>query len=42
MLRHILIVGGPMGPVHVWLDRDGRLMKVEMPDGGLRAERLPG
>lgn len=42
MLRHILIAGGPMGPVHVWLDRDGRLMKVEMPDGGLRAERLPG
>jgi hypothetical protein len=42
MLRHVLIAGGPMGPVHVWLDRDGRLMKVEMPDRGLRAERLPG
>lgn len=42
MLRHILIAGGPMGPVHVWLDRDGRLMKVEMPDRSLRAERLPG
>ena len=42
MLRHILIAGGPMGPVHVWLDRDGRLMKVEIPDRGLRAERLPG
>lgn len=42
MLRHILIAGGPMGPVHVWLDRDGRLMKVEMPDRHLRAERLPG
>lgn len=42
MLRHILIAGGAMGPVHVWLDRDGRLMKVEMPERGLRAERLPG
>lgn len=42
MLRHILIAGGPMGPVHVWLDRDGRLMKVEIPDRSLRAERLPG
>lgn len=42
MLRHILIAGGPMGPVHVWLDRDGRLMRVEIPDRGLRAERLPG
>ena len=42
VLRHILIAGGPMGPVHVWLDRDGRLMKVEIPDRSLRAERLPG
>lgn len=42
VLRHILIAGGPMGPVHVWLDRDGRLMKVEVPDRSLRAERLPG
>lgn len=42
MLRHILIDGGPMGAVHVWLDRDGRLMKVEIPDRNLRAERLPG
>jgi hypothetical protein len=42
MLRHILIAGGPMGPVHVWLDRDGRLARVEIPDRGLRAERLPG
>lgn len=41
-LRHILITGGPMGPVHVWLDHDGHLMKVELPDRGLRAERLPG
>jgi hypothetical protein len=40
-LRHVLITGGPIGPVHVWLDTDGRLMKVEAPDQTLRAERLP-
>lgn len=40
-LHHVLITGGPMGPVHVWLDADGRLMKVEAPDQALRAERLP-
>jgi len=42
MLRHILLLGGPMGPVHVWLNPDGRLMKVELPEQSLRAERLPG
>jgi hypothetical protein len=41
-LHHVLITGGPMGPVHVWLDAEGRLMKVEAPDQTLRAERLPG
>jgi hypothetical protein len=41
-LHHVLISGGPMGPVHVWLDTEGRLMKVEAPDQTLRAERLPG
>jgi hypothetical protein len=40
-LRHVLITGGPIGPVHVWLDTEGRLMKVEAPDQTLRAERLP-
>ena len=40
-LHHVLITGGPMGPVHVWLDADGRLMKVEAPDQTLSAERLP-
>lgn len=40
-LRHIEIGGGPLGPVHVWLDTQGRLMKVEAPDRSLRAERLP-
>jgi hypothetical protein len=41
-LHHILITGDPIGPVHVWLDTQGRLMKVEVPDQSLRAERLPG
>jgi hypothetical protein len=41
-LHHVLIAGGPIGPVHVWLDAQGRLMKVEVPDQALRAERLPG
>jgi hypothetical protein len=40
-LRHVLLRGGPDGPVHVWLDADGRLMKVELPEQRLRAERLP-
>jgi hypothetical protein len=40
-LRHIVVRGGPEGPVHVWLAADGRLMKVELPDRRLRAERLP-
>ncbi len=40
-LHHVLITGGPMGPVHVWLDSGGHLMKVEVPDQTLRAERLP-
>lgn len=40
-LRHVLIAGGPDGPVHVWLTADSRLMKVEIPDRGWRAERLP-
>lgn len=40
-LRHVLISGGPVGPVHVWLGSGGRLMKVEIPDRHLTAERLP-
>jgi hypothetical protein len=40
-LHHVLLSGGPDGPVHVWLDARGRLMKVELPDQRLRAERLP-
>ena len=40
-LRHVLISGGPGGPVHLWLGSGGRLMKVELPDRKLTAERLP-
>jgi hypothetical protein len=40
-LRHVLISGGPAGPVHLWLGSGGRLMKVELPDRKLTAERLP-
>jgi hypothetical protein len=40
-LRHVLISGGPSGPVHLWLGNGGRLMKVELPDRKLTAERLP-
>lgn len=40
-LRHVLITGGPSGPVHLWLGTGGRLMKVEMPHRKLVAERLP-
>ncbi|HKE90146.1 MAG TPA: hypothetical protein VKB45_07410, partial [Gemmatimonadales bacterium] len=40
-LRHVLVSGGPAGPVHLWLGSDGRLMKVELPDRKLTAERLP-
>ncbi|HXJ32329.1 MAG TPA: hypothetical protein VNG35_16955 [Gemmatimonadales bacterium] len=40
-LRHVLVSGGPAGPVHLWLGNGGRLMKVELPDRKLTAERLP-
>jgi hypothetical protein len=40
-LRHVLITGGPSGAVHLWLGTGGRLMKVEIPDRKLVAERLP-
>lgn len=40
-LRHVLITGSPQGPVHLWLGSGGRLMKVEVPDRNLTAERLP-
>lgn len=40
-LRHVVLRGGPEGPVHVWLTPEGRLMKVALPDRRLSAERLP-
>jgi len=40
-LRHVVVSGGPDGPIHVWLSADGYLMKVEVPQISLRAERLP-
>jgi hypothetical protein len=40
-LRHVIVSGGPNGPIHVWLSAAGYLMKVEIPQLSLRAERLP-
>jgi hypothetical protein len=41
-LRHVVVTGGRDGPVHLWLGSKDRLMKVEVPDRKLVAERLPG
>ena len=40
-LRHVTVTGGANEVVHLWLDASGRLLKVEIPSRGLRAERLP-
>lgn len=40
-LRHVVVTGGPEGPIHVWLSAAGYIMKVEIPERSLRAERLP-
>jgi hypothetical protein len=40
-LRHITVDGGPE-TVHLWLDDNGRLMKVEIPSRHLNVERLAG
>ncbi len=40
-LRHITVTGGENRLVHVWLDADGRLAKVEVPSRGMVAERQP-
>ena len=40
-LRHFSVTGGPEA-VHVWLDTDGRLMRVQIPSRRLTAERLAG
>jgi hypothetical protein len=41
-LRHITITGGANQLVHLWLDTNARLMKVEIPSRRLMAERAPG
>jgi len=41
-LRHITVTGGPNQVVHLWLDANARLMKVEIPSRRLSAERAPG
>jgi len=41
-LRHITLTGGPNQVVHLWLDGNARLMKVEIPSRRLSAERAPG
>jgi len=38
-LRHVTVTGGPNVVVHLWLDADARLMKVEIPSRRLSAER---
>jgi hypothetical protein len=38
-LRHVAITGGTAGPAHLWLDREGRLVKVELPARHVVAER---
>jgi hypothetical protein len=40
-LHQYRVEGDPGGPVLVWLDATGRLMKVERPERNLRAERAP-
>jgi hypothetical protein len=40
-LRHFSVTGGAE-VVHLWLDADGRLMRVQIPSRRLTAERLAG
>jgi len=39
--RHVTLTGGTAGPVHLWLDGAGRLVKVEIPSRRVVAERSP-
>jgi hypothetical protein len=43
-LRHVSVTGGGGAgeAVHLWLDADGRLMRVQIPSRHLTAERLAG
>jgi len=38
----VVLSGGADGAVHLWLTRDGRLLKVEIPARRVVAERAPG
>jgi hypothetical protein len=40
-LRHLVVTGGSAGAVDLWLDPQGRLMKLQFPDRHLVVERLP-
>ena len=40
-LHHVTVRGGANQLVHLWLDRAGRLLKVEVPASRLTAERAP-
>jgi len=40
-LHHVSVTGGANQLVHLWLDRAGRLLKVEIPSRHLTAERTP-
>jgi hypothetical protein len=39
--RHVVLSGGTAGPAHVWVSREGRLLKVELPARRVSAERVP-
>jgi hypothetical protein len=41
LLRHVTVLGGPNRRVDLWLDDEGRLLKVDIPSRGVRVERLP-
>jgi len=40
-LQHITVTGGENRLVHLWLDADGRVAKIEVPSRRLVAERAP-
>jgi hypothetical protein len=39
MRRHVTVTGGPNGIVHLWLDSNNRLMRIEIPSRRLTVER---
>jgi hypothetical protein len=39
MRRHVTVTGGPNGVVHLWLDSNNRLMRIEIPSRRLTVER---